>query len=80
MATAGTPVAIDFDSTSKVFRYVFKASKTLPADTEVFLPRYQYPRGVDVTIVGGTFRLDLVHSRLFVSATSDDVTLVVKAK
>ncbi len=77
IATAGTPASIDFDAKSKVFRYKFRADKTIAASTEIFLPNYQYPKGVVVSVAGGTYKLDLAHSRVYVSAGSDNVTVVV---
>jgi hypothetical protein len=77
VATAGTPVSIEFDSQSKVFRYRYKADKAISANTEIFVPNYQYPRGVTVRVEGGTYKLDLAHSRVSVSGSSDEVTVVV---
>jgi hypothetical protein len=80
VATSGTPVSLDFDSKSKTFRYKFKADKAISAGTEIFLPNYQYPKGAVVTVDGGTYKLDLAHSRVYVSASSDEVTVVVNAQ
>jgi Glycoside hydrolase family 5 C-terminal domain/Cellulase (glycosyl hydrolase family 5) len=80
VATSGTPVSLDFDTKSKTFRYKFKADKAISADTEIFLPNYQYPKGAVVTVDGGTYKLDLAHSRVYLSATSDEVTVVVNAQ
>ena len=79
-ATAGTPVSIEFDAKSKVFHYTFKADKAIPAETEIFVPSYQYPQGVVVTVDGGSYKLDLAHSRVYVSASSDEVTVAVTPK
>jgi hypothetical protein len=77
VATSGTPVSIEFDTRSKAFRYKFKADKAISAETEIFLPKYQYPKGAVVTVDGGTYKLDLAHSRVLVSANSDEVTVVI---
>ncbi len=77
VATAGMPVSLEFDSKSKAFRYKYKADKAISADTEIFLPNYQYPKGAIVTVDGGTYKLDLAHSRISIKAGSDDVTVVV---
>jgi hypothetical protein len=77
VATAGTPVSIEFDSKTKVFRYKFKADKTISADTDIFLPKCQYPKGAAVTVDGGTYKLDLAHSLIQVAANSDEVTVAV---
>jgi hypothetical protein len=77
IATSGAPVSIDFDPKSKTFRYKFRADKTISADTEIFLPNYQYPKGAAVAVDGGTYKLGLAHSRVYVSAGSDDVTVTV---
>jgi hypothetical protein len=80
VATSGTPVSMDFDPQSKTFRYTFKAEKAISAETEIFLPKYQYSKGAVVTVDGGTYKLDLTHSRVYVSAGSDDVTIVIKSQ
>jgi Glycoside hydrolase family 5 C-terminal domain/Cellulase (glycosyl hydrolase family 5) len=80
IATSGTPVLIEFDAKSKTFRYKFKADKAISADTEIFLPNYQYPKGAVVTVDGGTYTLDLTHSRVYVSANSDEVTVNVTSQ
>ena len=77
VATSGTPILIEFDAKSKAFRYKFEADKAISADTEIFLPNYQYPKGAVVTVDGGTYKLDLAHSRVYVSASSDEVTVNV---
>lgn len=80
LATAGTPVSIEFDSKLKVFRYKFKADKAISADTEIFLPSYHYPKGAVVKVDGGTYKLDLKHSRLSVSAHSEEVTVNITSR
>jgi hypothetical protein len=77
VATAGTPVSVEFDSKSKSFRYAFKADKAVSADTEIFFPSYQYPKGVVVTVDGGAYRVDPAHSRIYVSARADEVKVSV---
>ena len=80
LATAGTPVSMEFDSKSKAFRYKYKVDKAISADTEIFLPNYQYPKGAVVTVDGGTYKLDLAHSRVSISATADEVTVIVMSQ
>jgi len=80
LATSGTPVSIEFDTKSKAFRYKFRADKAISTETEIFLPKYQYPNGAVVTVDGGTYRLDVAHSLVHVSASSDEVTVVVTSK
>ena len=80
IATSGTPVSMEFDSKSKVFRYKYKADKAISASTEIFLPSYQYPKGAAVTVDGGTYKVDLKHSRVYVSASSDEVAVVVTSQ
>jgi len=77
LATAGTPLSIEFDPKTKVFQYKFKVDKTISAGTDIFLPKYQYPKGAAVTVSGGTYKLDLTHSQIHVSANSDEVTVAV---
>ena len=80
VATSGTPLSMEFDPKSKVFRYKYRADKSISADTEIFLPSYQYPKGAAVSVDGGTYKLDLAHSRVDISAGSDEVTVVITSQ
>ena len=51
-AIAGTPQAMSFDTTSKVFALSY-VPRTSTAPTEIFVPARQYPGGYQVSVVGG---------------------------
>ena len=42
-----------------------RAAAGLPAPTVIFVPQYQYPRGVHVAVSDGTYELDLANQSLF---------------
>lgn len=56
---AGEPLHMSFDIRNKSFEFRFRHDANLAAATEIFLPRYHYPRGVEVTVSDGSFKVDL---------------------
>lgn len=67
-ATQGTPRSMKFDRVSGAFEFVFDADQNPSGETEIFVPRLQYPRGYDLEITGGEARADSENQRLLVSA------------
>ncbi|HVK30026.1 MAG TPA: cellulase family glycosylhydrolase [Nocardioides sp.] len=51
-ATAGTPLAMDFDATTGAFTYRYR-SNAIDAPTEIFVSPLHYPDGYDVQVTGG---------------------------
>jgi hypothetical protein len=80
VATAGKPLSIDFDEKTKVFRYRFAAAPSISADTELFVPRYQYPNGFNVVATGAVARADPAHSRAIVSRAHGEVSVLITPK
>jgi hypothetical protein len=74
MATCGIPLSYSFDpwSADRVFRFEFssgqKGGKRGPdpvtAPTLIYVPLYQYPNGVAVTVSDGTFVVDAANQVL----------------
>lgn len=77
LATAGTPRSISFDPQSKTFVYTFTADETVKASTEIFLPAYQYPHGVNVEVKNAAFEVAAKQSRLILSRPRGEVTVRV---
>jgi hypothetical protein len=82
---AGDVIGHDFYLYTKKRKFVFsfRADHTLTTrETEIFLPKYQYPHGVNVTVSrgGGTYELDWDSQRLLYThnAASTVNTIVVK--
>jgi hypothetical protein len=66
---AGDVISLSFHLYTRRRKFVFSfcADHTLStSETEIFLPKYQYPHGVKVTVSrgGGTYRLDWDSQRL----------------
>jgi Endoglucanase len=61
---AGTPTRQEFDFRSGRFTFEFAGDAAITAPTEIFVPRYQYPRGVEVQVSDGTFSLDEAAQKL----------------
>jgi len=78
MATAGTPVALSFDTKRRIFDYRFRADPGVKAETEIFVPRLQYPNGFKVSVHGGSFRADPAQSRVMITGAAGEVTVVIK--
>ncbi len=79
--TAGTPLSMSFDSRKRIFRYSFRPDERVSAPTEIYMPRYQFPKGFNVDLSGGSFSVDEAEQMLMIKAQSrDTVTVVVTAK
>lgn len=64
--TAGRPLKMKFKRETGAFRYVYEA--TGEGETEIFVPRLQYPDGFSVEIEGGTATRDDANQSLRVRA------------
>ena len=64
---AGVPLAMAFDSAdaARTFTFSFRHLEGVRQPTELFVPRYQYPHGVDVAVSDGEWRLDAHLQTLF---------------
>lgn len=67
-AVAGLPLRMGFDRRSGLFRLDYEPAAG--AETEIYVPELQYPRGFGITVQGGTHRLEDKpgHALLFVAA------------
>lgn len=54
-ATAGEPLVLSFDCSSRVFELEFKHDPAIDAPTHLFIPEFQYPDGYSVEISDGTY-------------------------
>ncbi len=64
--TAGRPLKMKFKRETGAFRYVYEATRE--GETEIFVPRLQYPKGFTVEVEGGTAVRDDANQRLLVRA------------
>ena len=53
IATAGKPVRLSFNPGRRVFEYEFEPDAQIDAPTEIFVPTYQYPKGIQVEAFQG---------------------------
>jgi hypothetical protein len=79
-AVAGEPLRMGFDLASRTFTLAFHADPAIRAATEVFVPRYQYPRGYRVTLSAGTARMDEEQQILLIEApgVAGEVSLTIR--
>lgn len=66
-STQGIPRKVSFDRVTGDFELIFDSDPRIAADTEIFVPRLQYPRGCTLEVSGGAGRLDLDHQRAVIS-------------
>lgn len=64
--TAGRPLKMKFKRETGAFRYVYEATRE--GETEIFVPRLQYPKGFTVEVEGGSAVRDDASQRLLVRA------------
>jgi hypothetical protein len=70
MATCGIPLSYSFDpwSVDRMFRFEFSSGKEGPdpvtTPTLIYVPHYQYPNGIAVTVSDGTFVVDAANQVL----------------
>jgi hypothetical protein len=57
-ATAGTPLRMSFELRTRRFRFEFRHDPTCTAATEIFVPAYQYPHGLRVSVSDGDYDVD----------------------
>jgi hypothetical protein len=59
----------------------FEANSDIPAPTELFVPRLQYPRGFIVRATGCDIREDAENQLVYVKArVSGETTIVIERK
>ncbi len=80
-AIQGTPRRMKFERLTGRFEFVFDADPTVPAATEIFAPRLQYPHGCDLEISGGEARLDLESQQVTIAAGgAGEVRIVLRRR
>jgi len=57
-ATAGQPLHMAYDRLTRTFTFRFRQDPAIVAPTEIFVPDFPYPSGVEVEVSDGTFKLD----------------------
>ena len=55
---AGEPLKMSFDLRRRRFDFTFRDDPAVAAPTEIFVPNFQYPHGIRVSVSDGTFGHD----------------------
>jgi hypothetical protein len=55
-ATAGEPLRISFDLRRRLFELEFRHDPRVTEPTEIYVPRFQYPKGYQVSVTDGSFQ------------------------
>ena len=63
-ATSGSPLRVHFDWHSRAFDFAFTHDDAISAPTEIFVPSYQYPHGIQVQISDGAYEYDAARQIL----------------
>lgn len=56
--TSGIPLSLKFDYRSGYFKYTFECNPSLTTPTIIFIPKIQYPNGIEPKVTGGKTRFD----------------------
>ena len=64
---SGTPVRMSFNASDarRTFTFAFRHAEGVAMPTEVYVPHYQYPSGVSVSVSDGEWRLDSEQQTLY---------------
>ncbi|MCL4559000.1 MAG: hypothetical protein M1281_00080 [Chloroflexi bacterium] len=79
-ATAGEPLRLSFDMRRRVFEYIFRHDPTVSSPTEIFIPKYQYPRGCQVEVSDGRFELDEEGQVLLYRYSTERLEHIIRVK
>ena len=79
---AGKPVSMNFNLEQRIFKFEFKNNPQIKAPTEFFIPRYQYPKGYNVSLSAGDYEINYDQQQLRIKdcSVNDVVTLKVTPK
>jgi hypothetical protein len=73
---AGEPVKMSFDMATKTFEFEWRPDPNVSVPTEIFVPDFQYPKGIVVEVSGGSYRRD--GQSLFIENAPDQPTQKVR--
>ena len=76
MKIAGMPLSMSFELARRSFTLGWEPDAAISAPTEIFVPRFQYPKGFDVALSSGTFAFDESDQVLKVSGVMDRKVMV----
>ena len=70
-----------FDRVEGTFEFVFASDPAIGSDTEIFVPRIQYPKGCVIEVSGGAAELDLENQRATVRAfVTGEVEVIIRRR
>jgi hypothetical protein len=76
-ATAGEPLRMHFDLTTRRFEFEYRHDPAVTATTEIFVPSLHYPNGIDVQLSDGTYTYDAESQILRYQHTPEHITHAV---
>lgn len=78
MRIAGEPLRMSFELETCVFEFEYRHDPAIHAPTEIFVPEYQYPDGVEVEISDGRYAYDRDAQMVLVWHIADTATHTVR--
>jgi hypothetical protein len=79
--TAGEPLFMGFTLKKKRFVFRYRPDEKIAAPTEIYVPRFHYPRGFDVAVSSGAVsRNDAEQTLSIAGAKGEAVTVIVTAR
>jgi hypothetical protein len=74
--TAGVPLSMNFNIKKKCFVYSYRPDEKISAPTEIYVPRYHYPKGYDVELSSGAFSMNELEQTLLIKAAKGEAVMV----
>jgi len=71
LKTAGEPLKMEFDPFSGLFEFEFRHDPAVEAPTEIFVPIYQYPKGINLVLSDGRHEINQTEQKLIYYHTKD---------
>jgi hypothetical protein len=77
MATAGEPLRMRFELATRTFSFEYAPDHSIAQPTEIYIPAFQYPTGIQIAVTGGRFEYDREAQRLMVYADGETSRVTV---
>jgi hypothetical protein len=67
---------MNFNIKKKCFVYSYRPDEKISAPTEIYVPRYHYPKGYDVELSSGAFSMNELEQTLLIKAAKGEAVMV----
>jgi hypothetical protein len=80
LKTAGEPLKMEFNPLNGLFEFQFRHDPAVEAPTEIFVPMYQYPKGINLVLSDGRHEINQAEQKLIYYHTKDMDTHTIKIR